>query len=153
MPGQCTAEELRRIVAHADDSAPPLAADDESRFLHARKNGNPDRHGGGRRAKQDSRSAQRVCAIERMAGGCAIRDSVEAGGAGYFFMPTFRPSFSFWPRPPFPGQSHDGFAAWIAEDRASEASRALLVRQTVAQIVEDHHDINARTAPKRGTSC
>ncbi len=61
-------------------------------------------------------------------------------------MVKFQPSFSFWPRPQFLGESRDGLAAWILDRDASLASQHDDVRRTTIQrIIDNHHDENGLT--------
>jgi hypothetical protein len=61
-------------------------------------------------------------------------------------MHRFRLSSSLWPAPQFPGDSRDGFAAWIIEREASLLDKHDEQRiATIRQIIETHHDRNGRT--------
>jgi inorganic pyrophosphatase/exopolyphosphatase len=61
-------------------------------------------------------------------------------------MVRFQPSFSFWPRPRFLGESHQGLAAWIVDRDASLHDKHDVARDTAIQrIIDNHHDENGQT--------
>ena len=61
-------------------------------------------------------------------------------------MVKFQPSFSFWPRPQFLGESRQGLAAWILDREVSRPSNQVDVRRrTIQHIIDNHHDRNGRT--------
>jgi hypothetical protein len=61
-------------------------------------------------------------------------------------MVTFRPSFPFWPRPAFLGDSNKGLSAWIARrDGAVDRTPGQQRLEHIRQIIENHHDSHAQT--------
>jgi hypothetical protein len=61
-------------------------------------------------------------------------------------MLTFRPSFAYWPRPQFLGDSTLGFAAWIVARNSKVAElRTPATALAIMRLVEEHHDCHART--------
>jgi hypothetical protein len=65
-------------------------------------------------------------------------------------MLPFQPSFSFWPRPQFLGESSSGFASWIARrDAAPNLEGTQQRARSIKGIVEDHHDRHSRTLRRR----
>jgi len=61
-------------------------------------------------------------------------------------MVRFQPSFSFWPRPRFLGESRQGLAAWIVDRDAALHDQHAVARDTAIQrIIESHHDENGQT--------
>ena len=61
-------------------------------------------------------------------------------------MVKFQPSFSFWPRPQFLGESRSGLATWIVDRHAALANKHDDVRETAVQrIIDNHHNRNGQT--------
>ena len=61
-------------------------------------------------------------------------------------MVRFQPSFSFWPRPQFLGESPQGLAAWITDRVATLHDKHDVAEEAAIQrIVDNHHDKKGRT--------